>query len=101
MDTYLQYEATKQHHTRTDPLADILNSINKTPTPYVNVQTNSSDNQSRQYEQHPSHKQKGEAQDKEHNKAVTNNEQRQEKTNAPIDKRPISYDSGIIRTRSR
>ena len=60
-DTYLQYKATKQHNTRTDPLADILNSINKTPTAHVNVQTNSSDNQGRQYEQHPSHNQKGEA----------------------------------------
>ena len=48
-DTYLQYKATKQHCTRTDPLVDILNSINKTPTAHVNAQTNSSDNQSGQY----------------------------------------------------
>ena len=64
------------------------------------MQTNGSDNQSRQYEQHPSHNQKGEAQDEEHNKAVTNNEQRQEKTNATIDKRPTSCDSRIIKTAS-
>ena len=100
VDTYLQYIATKQHCTRTNPLADILNGINKTPAAHVNVQTNSSDNKSRQYEQHPSQKQKGEAQDKEHSKAVTNNEQRQEKTSAPIDKRVLSCDSRIIKTKS-
>ena len=60
-DTYLQYKATKQHHTRTEPLADILKSINTSLTAHVNVQTNSSDNQSRQYEWPPSHNQKGEA----------------------------------------
>ena len=97
-DTYLQY--TKQHCTRSNPLADILNSINKILTAHVNVQTNSSDNQNEQYEQHLSHNQKGEAQDEEHNKPVTNSEQRQEKTKDPVDERTISCDSGIIKTRS-
>ena len=30
-DTYLQYQSTKQSYTRTDPLADILENINKNP----------------------------------------------------------------------
>ena len=39
MDTYLQYQSTKQSHTRTDPLADIPENINKNPKPYATVQT--------------------------------------------------------------
>ena len=38
-DTYLQYQSTKQSCTRTDPLADIFENINKNPTAYASVQT--------------------------------------------------------------
>ena len=53
-DTYLQYHATKQSNTRTDPLLDILNNINKNPTAYTTVQTPSSNNISGQYNEQPS-----------------------------------------------
>ena len=35
---YLQCQSTKQSYTRTDPLADILENINKNPTAYATVQ---------------------------------------------------------------
>ena len=40
-ETHLQYESTKQGHTKTDPLTDILNNINKTTTANVNTHTHS------------------------------------------------------------
>ena len=53
-DTYLQYHSTKQSNTRTDPLADIINNINKNPTAYATVQTPSSSNNGGQYTEKPS-----------------------------------------------
>ena len=63
VETYLQYKSTKQGCTRTDPLVDILNNINKTTTANVNMHTHSSNNQSGHYEQQLSHNQEGEAND--------------------------------------
>ena len=99
-DTYMQYHTTKQLHTRTNPLADILNNINKNLTPYVNMNTNSSNKHSGQQHQQANNNEKGEARDKEQNSTVANNEQRQENTNIPIDKRTISQGSEVIKTRS-
>ena len=36
---YIQHQSNKQYIIKTDPLADILNNINKNPTVYANVQT--------------------------------------------------------------
>ena len=47
-DTYLQYQSTKQSHTRTDPLADALNNINKNSTAYVTTKAHSNNNYSGQ-----------------------------------------------------
>ena len=66
----------------------------------VNVHTYSSNNQSGHYEQQSSHNRKAEANDKEHKKTVAKNEQRQEKTNAPIGKTTNSNDNRAIKTRS-
>ena len=60
-ETYLQYKSAKQGPTRTDPLVDILNNINKTTTANVNAHTYSSNNQSRHYKQQSSLNQEGEA----------------------------------------
>ena len=49
LDTYLQYQSTKQSHTRTDPLADILNNINKLSTAYITVNAPSNNSHSGQY----------------------------------------------------
>ena len=99
-ETCLQYESAKQGCTRTDPLADILNNINKTMTANVNMHTHSSNKQSGHYEQQSSHNQEGEENDEEHKKTVTKNEQRQEKTNVPVDKRTSYNHNGVIKTKS-
>ena len=99
-ETYLQYKSAKQGCTRTDPLADILNNINKTMTANVNTHTHSSNKQSGYYEQQSSHNQEEEANDEEYKKTVTKNEHRQEKTNVPVDKRASSNDHGVVKTRS-
>ena len=63
VDTYLQYQSTKQSHTRTDPLADILNNINKNPTAYVTTNAPSNNSHSGQYHEQTNTSQK-EANDK-------------------------------------
>ena len=57
-DTYIQYQSTKQHSTRADPLAEILNNITKNPAAYVTRQTTNDSEQSNT-------KQKEEAKDNE------------------------------------
>ena len=47
-DTYLHYHATKQSHTRTDSLQDILKHINNNPMVYSSVYTNNINNQQTQ-----------------------------------------------------
>ena len=37
VDKYLQYQSTKQSNAREDPLAEILNNINKNPMAYINA----------------------------------------------------------------
>ena len=37
-DTYLQHQSNKQSNITTDPLADLLNNINKNPAAYANKQ---------------------------------------------------------------
>ena len=47
-DSYLQHQSNKQSSIKTDPLADILNNINKNPAAYTNKQAlirNSKDEQ--------------------------------------------------------
>ena len=46
VDTYIQYQSTKQQGTRADPLAEMLNNINKHPAAYVTKQTTSDSEQS-------------------------------------------------------
>ena len=70
-ETYLQYESAKQDCTRTDPLVDILNNINKTMNANVNTHTHSSNKQGRHYKQQSSPNQEEEANDEEHKKTVT------------------------------
>ena len=82
-DTYLQYHSTKQSNTRTDPLADILNNINKIPTAYTTVQTPSSNNISGQYNEQPSSSKKEEAKDKEQYNSKVDNNHKQGNTSVP------------------
>ena len=96
-DTYLQYHSTKQSHPRTDPLADILNNINKNPVVYT---SNHNDHRGQGHQQ-TNNNQIGEARDKEQNSAVVNNDPRQENTHTSIDKRTIPHSSKVIKTRSR
>ena len=98
--THSGHISTIQIHKATDLLADILNNINEVPTAYVNKQTRRNNIHSGQYEQHLSHNQKREVRDEEQNSTVANNQQSQDQTDAPIEKRMISHDSGIIKTRS-
>ena len=64
-DTYLQYQSTKQSHTRTDPLTHILNNINKNSTAYVTTNAPSNNSHSGQYHEQTNTSQKEEAKDKE------------------------------------
>ena len=95
-DTSLQYHTTKQSHTRTDPLADILNNINKNSMAH----TSNNKDHSGQCHQQTNNNQKGEARDKEQNSAVANNDPRQENTNVSLDKRTTPQGSEVIKTRS-
>ena len=69
-DTYIQYQSAKQHGTRTDPLAEMLNNITKHPAAYVTRQTTSNSEQSNT-------KQKEEAKDNEHYSREVNNPTKQ------------------------
>ena len=63
----------KQSHTRTDPLTDILNNINKNPTAYVTAHASSKNNHSGQCHEQTNNSQNGEAKDKEQYNAVADN----------------------------
>ena len=47
-DAYLQHQSSKQSNIITDPLAEILNNINKNPPVYVNRQPINIDNKKEQ-----------------------------------------------------
>ena len=74
-DTYLQYQSTKQFHTRTDPLADILSNINKNSTAYVTAKAPSNNSHSGQYHEQTNTSQNEEAKDKEQYNTVANTNQ--------------------------
>ena len=38
-ETYLQHQANNQYKIRTDPLADLLDNLNKNPASYTSIQT--------------------------------------------------------------
>ena len=80
-DTYIQYQSTKQHGTKADPLAEMLNNITKHPAAYVTRQTTNDSAQSNT-------KQKEDAKDK------------QPFTQTVKDNRTIVEQGGTIRTRS-
>ena len=92
-DTYIQYQSTKQHGTRADPLAEMLNNITKHPAAYVIRQTTSDSEQSNT-------KQKEEAKDNEHCSVDANNTTKQLCTQAVKDDRTIVEYGDTIRTRS-
>ena len=81
-DTYIQYQSTKQHGTRADPLAEMLNNIAKHPAAYVTRQITSDSEQSNT-------KQKEEAKDNEHCSVEANNTTKQPCTQAVKDNRTI------------
>ena len=85
-DTYIQYQSTKQHSTRTDPLAEILNSITKNPAANDNEQSNT--------------KQKEEAKANEHCSMKASSTTKQLCTQAVTDNRTIIKYEDTIRTRS-
>ena len=47
-DAYLQNQSTKQSSIKTDPLADLLNNINKNPAAYTNKQALNIDKKDKQ-----------------------------------------------------
>ena len=58
-DTYLQYQSTKQSYTTADPLADILENINKNPKAYTTAQTPIANNIGEQCNDQSNNSQKG------------------------------------------
>ena len=99
-DAYLQYQSTKQSHTRTDPLVDILNNINKNSAAYVTTIAPSNNSHSGQYHELTNTSQKEKAKDKEQYNTVADTIKRQERINGPIDKRTMLQGSKVIKTRS-
>ena len=91
-DTYIQYQSTKQHGTRADPLAEMLNNITKHPAAYVTRQTSDSEQSNT--------KQKEEAKDNEQCSVEANNTTKQPCTQAVKDDRTIVEYGDPIRTRS-
>ena len=99
VDTYLQYQSTKQSYTRTDPLTDILENINKNPTAYATVQTPIINNISEQCNDQSNNSQKEEAMDKEQYNTRADNNCRQGNTSVPGDNKTMLQDSEVIKTR--
>ena len=81
---YLQYNATKQSHTQTDPSADILNNINSNPEADASTYPNSMNSHSAQHNHPTNNNQKREAMEMEQNSIVANNRQKQEKCHASV-----------------
>ena len=98
-DTYQQYHTTKESYARTDPLADILNNINKNLMAYIETQTNKNSNHDGQFHQQTDSNQKGEVRDREQHNEMANNEQRWENTSIPTDIRSVSLVREVIKTR--
>ena len=89
----MQYQSTKQQGTRADPLAEMLNNINKHQAAYVTRQKTSGSKQSNT-------KQKEEAKDNEHCSMEANNTTKQLCTQAVKGDRTIVEHGDTIRTRS-
>ena len=64
---YLQHQSNKHSNIKTDPLAEIFNTINKIPTAYANRQTTNINNKDGQYNEqiNKNNNQQQEAKDKE------------------------------------
>ena len=93
VDTYIQYQSTKQHATRTDPLAEMLNNITKHPAADVTRQTTGDSEQS-------NIKQKEEAMDNEYYGMEANNTTKQLCTQDVEDNSTRVEYGDTIRTRS-
>ena len=99
-DTYIQHNVTKQSHTRMDPLADILNNINKNLVACTSAYNNNNINSSAQCIQQTNNTHKGKAMDnKEQNSIVASNGHRQGVINVPKDKGISLQDREVIKTR--
>ena len=92
VDTYIQYQSTKQHSTWADPLVKILNNITKNPAAYVTRQKTNDSEQSNA-------KQK-KAKDNEHCSMKASSTPKQPCTRAVKDNRTIIKYGDTIRTRS-
>ena len=55
-DTYLQHQANKQSNTKTDPLTEILNNINRNPAIYTTRQVRSINSTCEQYNEQTTNK---------------------------------------------
>ena len=55
-DMYLQHQSNKQSNTKTDPLTEILNNINRNPAIYTTIQARSINNTCEQYNEQTTNK---------------------------------------------
>ena len=81
---------------------DILKHINNNPTAYANADTNNNNIHSAQYSEQTNNGQKGRVMDnREQSSEVTDHDHRQENVNIPKEKRTVTQNSEVIRTRTR
>ena len=99
-DTYLQYHTTKQSHTRTDLLDDILRHINNNQVAYSNAHMSTINNQWTQYNQQAIDGQQGRTVDsKQQNSIMINADHKQDTIKAEKEIRIIPQASKVVKTR--
>ena len=99
-DKYLQYQSTKHSNTRTDPLTEILNNINKNPMAYINTHVYKENNYYSQYNEQKISNQKEEPEDKKQYNTVAGNNKRQENISGSLAKGTMVKGKEIVKTRS-
>ena len=98
-DMYLQHQSNKQSNTKTDPLAEILNNINRNPAIYATRQVRSINNTCEQYSVQTANKiVQEEANIEQDNKKADSSQERG--TGSTHEKRASLQENKVNRTRS-
>ena len=98
-DTYLQHQSNKQSNTKTDPLAEILNNINRNPAIYATRQARNINRTCGQYNEQTTNKTvQEEANIEQDNKKAENSQDRG--TGGTCKKRASLQENEVKRTRS-
>ena len=98
-NTYLQHQSNKQSNIKTDPLAEILNNINRNPAIHTTRQVRNINNTCEQYNEQTANKiVQEEANIEQYNKKADSSQERG--TGGTCDKRASLQENEVNRTRS-